>query len=273
MTDTNKEVLRRRPIGVFDSGVGGLSVLKVLRETFPREDFVYIGDNVNNPVGNKSHEEIIDIACHIADTLSRVPVKMMVVACNTFTVVALDEIRERVDVPVVGVCQGVKTAILMSKAHTIGIMATAATVASHVHKYVALEIEPQLKVWEQPCRELAGLIETGHIQGPVLERAIRSYLAPIQDRHIDTVVLGCTHFPFVKKELEKITGDSIRYIDPAYETAELVGRVLRDQEIVNNREGMGSVKLRFTQDIDLAKRLAANFIDDESIDIDHCHLI
>ncbi len=273
MTDTNKDVLRRRPIGVFDSGVGGLSVLKVLRETFPREDFVYIGDNVNNPVGNKSHEEIIDIAFHIADTLSRVPVKMMVVACNTFTVVALDEIRERVDVPVVGVCQGVKTAILMSKAHTIGIMATAATVASHVHKYVALEIEPQLKVWEQPCPELAGLIETGHIQGPVLERAIRSYLAPIQDRHIDTVVLGCTHFPFVKKELEKITGDSIRYIDPAYETAELVGRVLRDQEIVNNREGMGSVKLRFTQDIDLAKRLAANFIDDESIDIDHCHLI
>ena len=124
MMDVNKEDLRRQPIGVFDSGVGGLSVLKVLRETFPREDFVYIGDNANNPVGNKSHEEIIDIACHIADTLSQVPVKMMVVACNTFTVVALDEIRERVEVPVVGVCQGVKTAILMSKAHTIGIMAT-----------------------------------------------------------------------------------------------------------------------------------------------------
>lgn len=272
MIDLGKEEIRRRPIGVFDSGVGGLSVLKVLRESFPREDFIYIGDNANNPVGNKSHEEIVDIACRIADYLAKVPVKMMVVACNTFTVMALDEIRDRVDVPVVGVCQGVKTAILTSKAHTIGIMATAATVASHVHKYVALEIEPQLKVWEQPCPELAGLIERGYIEGAVLEKTVRSYLAPIQERHIDTVVLGCTHFPFVKKELEKITGNSIRYIDPAYETAELVGRVLRDQELSNDRDGMGGVRLGFTKDIELAKQLASQFIDSTTLTIGLCHL-
>ena len=264
---------RRRPIGVFDSGVGGLSVLKVLREVFPREDFIYIGDNANNPVGNKTPEEIVSIACRIADTLAAVPVKMMVVACNTFTVMALDEIRERVEVPVIGVCQGVKSAILMSKAHTIGIMATAATGSSHIHKHVALEIEPQLKVWEQPCPELAGLIERGYIEGAVLEKTVRDYLAPIQERHIDTVVLGCTHFPFVKKELEKITGETIRYVDPAYETAELVGRVLRDRELSNDREGMGTVKLRFTKETGLAKKLAGEFMDECALDIDLCQLM
>ncbi len=102
---------QRLPIGVFDSGVGGLSVLKVLQEQFPNENFIYIGDNANNPVGNRPTEEITEIACRIAETLHQVPVKLMVIACNTFTVVALDEVRSRVNVPVIGVSQGVKTAI------------------------------------------------------------------------------------------------------------------------------------------------------------------
>lgn len=258
---------RRRPIGVFDSGVGGLSVLKVLRETFPREDFVYIGDNLHNPVGNKPEDEILHIAIDIADELNRIPVKMMVVACNTFTVVALDDIRERSNCPVVGVCQGVKTAILTSQMHTIGIMATAATVNSHIHKHVALEIEPQLKVWEQPCPELAGLIEQGQFESDHMKDVIREYLAPIQERHIDSVVLGCTHFPFVKQALEGVTGSSIRYIDPAYETAELVGRILREKNISNDQEAMGHVDLRFTKDMTVGKFLALQFMDESSFTI------
>ena len=111
---------QRLPIGVFDSGVGGLSVLKVLQEQFPNENFIYIGDNANNPVGNRPTEEITEIACRIAETLHQVPVKLMVIACNTFTVVALDEVRSRVNVPVIGVSQGVKTAIRESNSNTSG---------------------------------------------------------------------------------------------------------------------------------------------------------
>ena len=135
---------QRLPIGVFDSGVGGLSVLKVLQEQFPNENFIYIGDNANNPVGNRPTEEITEIACRIAETLHQVPVKLMVIACNTFTVVALDEVRSRVNVPVIGVSQGVKTAIRESNSNTIGIMATVATVNSHIHKYVAMDIDHEV---------------------------------------------------------------------------------------------------------------------------------
>ena len=155
--------VQQLPIGVFDSGVGGLSVLKVLQEQFPNEDFIYIGDNANNPVGNRSDDEITYLACHIAEALEKQPVKLMVIACNTFTVVALDAVRERVSVPVIGVSQGVKTAISQSKSKTIGIMATVATVNSHIHKHVALEVDHEVLVWEQPCPELAGLIEQGHL--------------------------------------------------------------------------------------------------------------
>ena len=170
---------QRLPIGVFDSGVGGLSVLKVLQEQFPNENFIYIGDNANNPVGNRPTDEITEIACRIAETLHQVPVKLMVIACNTFTVVALDEVRSRVNVPVIGVSQGVKTAIRESNSNTIGIMATVATVNSHIHKHVALEVDHEVLVWEQPCPELAGLIEQGHLDDFFVRDACTEYLEPL----------------------------------------------------------------------------------------------
>jgi len=218
--------VQQLPIGVFDSGVGGLSVLKVLQEQFPNEDFIYIGDNANNPVGNRSDDEITFLACRIAEALEKQPVKLMVIACNTFTVVALDEVRERVSVPVIGVSQGVKTAISESKSNTIGIMATVATVNSHIHKHVALEVDPEVLVWEQPCPELAGLIEQGHLDDFFVRDVCEEYVEPLLSREIDVVVLGCTHFPFVKPLLEELTAGRIQFVDPAYETSNLVCRIL-----------------------------------------------
>lgn len=251
------------PIGVFDSGIGGLSVLKVLKDTFPHENFIYVGDNANNPVGNRPHDEITELACHIGQYLATIPVKMMVIACNTFTVVALDELRERFTCPIVGVCQGVKTAIAQTKTNTIGIMATAATVDTHVHKHVALEIEPQLSVWEQPCPDLAHIIETGHLDDDLVEKSARAYLAPILARDIDAVVLGCTHYPFIKPLLERISGDRLQFIDPSYETADLVGRVLDRNHLRIDRIQAGKLEICFTKGIDLATQLAAEFINPE----------
>lgn len=249
------------PIGVFDSGIGGLSVLKVLKEAFPNENFIYIGDNLNNPVGNRPYQEITSLACHIGSFLATVPVKMMVVACNTFTVVALDDLRAKFSCPIVGVCQGVKTAIQKTKTNIIGIMATAATVQTHIHKHVALEIEPQLSVWEQPCPDLAHIIEKGHLSDAVVETVAKKYIAPIIEKQIDVVVLGCTHYPFITTLLEKITDGQVLFIDPSYETADLVGRVLSDNQLINRQAAKGTIHIYFTKDVELASELASEFID------------
>ncbi len=259
-----KDEFKALPIGVFDSGVGGLSVLKVLQEQFPTEEFVYIGDNANNPVGNRPTEEIVDIACVIAEALERMPVKLIVVACNTFTVVALDELRKHVKCPVIGVSQGVKSAVLKQSTGMIGIMATAATINTHIHKYVALEMDHQLSVWEQPCPALAGLIEQGHLDDEVLHETLNEYIQPILEQDIDVVVLGCTHFPFVQPMMEGISGKSIYYVDPAYETADFVRHVL-DRDDLHNYCGSGKIDLYFTKDTALAERLCCQFTEPQKI--------
>lgn len=264
MTSEDK---RNLPIGVFDSGIGGLSVLKVLKEEFPHENFIYIGDNKNNPVGNKPVEEITDIACHIAEFLATVPVKLIVIACNTFTVVALDEVRSRVNVPVIGVSQGVKTAIAESTNKTIGIMATVATVNSHIHKHVALEIDHEVFVWEQPCPELAGLIEEGHLQDEPVERVAKEYLTPLLNRHIEVVVLGCTHFPFVTDLLQSLSGHQIRYIDPAYETSDLVKRTLENNGLYRTDTEERHITLYFTKDTSLGNTLGLQFMEPHEFSI------
>lgn len=264
MTSEDK---RNLPIGVFDSGIGGLSVLKVLKEQFPHEHFVYVGDNKNNPVGNRSVEEITDIACHIAEFLESVPVKLMVIACNTFTVVALDEIRSRVNVPVIGVSQGVKTAIAKSTNNTIGIMATVATVNSHIHKHVALEVDHEVLVWEQPCPELAGLIEEGHLNDSTVEAVAKEYLQPLLDRHISVVVLGCTHFPFVTDLLMSLSDMRICFIDPAYETSDLVKRTMENNNLYRNDTGGRHITLYFTKDTSLGNMLGLQFMESNEFSV------
>lgn len=264
--------VQQLPIGVFDSGVGGLSVLKVLQEQFPNEDFIYIGDNANNPVGNCSDDEITYLACRIAEALEKQPVKLMVIACNTFTVVALDAVRERVSVPVIGVSQGVKTAISQSKSKTIGIMATMATVNSHIHKHVALEVDHEVFVWEQPCPELAGLIEQGHLDDFFVRDVCTDYLEPLLSREIEVVVLGCTHFPFVQPLLEELTSGRIQFIDPAFETSELVRRRLESKDLFNPQESAGTVTLYFTKDVELGDTLSASFLDTSRRTIEHITL-
>ena len=196
----------------------------------------------------------------------------MVIACNTFTVVALDAVRERVSVPVIGVSQGVKTAISQSKSKTIGIMATVATVNSHIHKHVALEVDHEVFVWEQPCPELAGLIEQGHLDDFFVRDVCTDYLEPLLSREIEVVVLGCTHFPFVQPLLEELTSGRIQFIDPAFETSELVRRRLESKDLFNPQKSAGTVTLYFTKDIELGDTLSASFLDINRRTIEHITL-
>ena len=168
--------------------------------------------------------------------------------------------------------QGVKTAISQSKSKTIGIMATVATVNSHIHKHVALEVDHEVLVWEQPCPELAGLIEQGHLDDFFVRDACTEYLEPLLSREIEVVVLGCTHFPFVQPLLEELTSGRIQFIDPAFETSELVRRRLEGKDLFNPQETAGTVTLYFTKDIELGDTLSASFLDTSRRSIEHITL-
>lgn len=254
---TNKANL---PIGVFDSGIGGLTVLSVLRHMFPHEDFVYVGDNANNPVGNRPNEEISDIALRIGHFLNNVPVKMAIVACNTFSVVSLDLLQKTFSFPVVGVSKGVHTAIEISPEKSIAIMATTATINSHKHKEESMQIDPKVAVYEQACPELAHLIEAGHTNDELITGIVKDYLADSTNKGADTIVLGCTHFPFLKSLMEQITGPEVVYVDPSYETANEVKAVLEANDLLNSKRTAGALDICFTKDIELAKRMTERLI-------------
>ena len=257
----------KRPIGVFDSGVGGLTVLAVLRRMFPHEDFIFVGDNMNNPVGNRPKEEISQIAMNIGHFLAKVPVKMAVVAFNTFSVVALDELQATFDFPVVGMAKGVRTAIDTSQTQKIAVMATKATIDSHKHIEEAHELQPAVAVWEQACPDLAHLIEQGHLDDHIVHSSLQQYLDPIIKSGSDTVVLGCTHFPFLMDLMQHMSGGNKTFIDPAYETAEEVKDILEAQQLLNSQSAKGKLDICFTKDKELAERMTSILIPPEDFNV------
>lgn len=242
---TNKRYL---PVGVFDSGVGGLTVLAELQRLFPHEDFVYLGDTANNPYGNRSSEEIIALTKELVRYLDAKPVKLMVIACNTITVTPglLEAIREDTDVPIVPMSRGADLALSLSKNKTVGVMATVATINSHSHKNVLLGKDEAATIVEAPCPNLAGLIEQGHVDDDVVAASVKEYVVPLQEGKVDTVILGCTHFPIIKSLIAKFMDESVALIDPASEMGAEVARILREKDLVNDSGKTGELDIYFT---------------------------
>lgn len=248
------------PIGVIDSGVGGLTVLQVLEKRFPEENFLYLGDTIHKTYGNRSQEEIIALSLDMVNYLVEREVKLIVIACNTITVTALEAIKEAVNVPVIGMCRGIERAIATSESHHIGVMATVATINSHKHRDEALAVDETIRFYEQACPDLARLIEDGHVNDAVVEAALRSYMEPMIAEGVDTVIHGCTHYPFVKELMDRIGEGKLTSINPAQETADAVAHAL-DTQTPNTVKG--ELELCFTGDADLAKSLAAQlWVDD-----------
>ncbi len=251
------------PIGVFDSGVGGLTVLKQLRQSLPQESFIYVGDTLNNPYGNRQDKEIVELALHIARFLRNQPVKMAVVACNTIAVTALSALQGVCDFPVVDVSPGVKSALRVSSHKRIGVMATAATIRSHWHKTSALALDHTVQIIEQSCPELAHLIEEGHRDDALIRRKAKEYVLPLVSEGVDTIILGCTHFPLIQHVLEEITGTSVRYVDPATETVASVDAVLSEYDLRNKTVGERYTDICFTADVDRGTMLGRELMGTE----------
>ncbi len=220
------------PIGVFDSGVGGLTVLKAIREALPNENLIYLGDTARLPYGTKSPTSIQNYATQATATLGRRGIKLLVVACNTASAVALDALKAQMHpIPVLGVVEpGAYAAVRACPGGRHLVLATEATVRLRAYGNAIASLDSQAEVREQPCEMLVSLAEEGWTNGSVADAIVRRYLAEATDPSfsLDSIILGCTHFPLLRDTISTIAGDNVVVVDSASTTAAVVAEVLRD---------------------------------------------
>lgn len=207
-----------QPIGVFDSGVGGLTVVKSLWEHFPQEQIIYFGDTVHLPYGSRKPEEIIAFGIDIVEFFIQHKTKAVIAACNTSSSVSLPCLQEKFPVPIIGMIEpGVRAALKVTKNKRVGVIATKATVESCAYECTFLASDPETQVFSQACPLFVPLVEDGRIERKETYQIARSYLKPLQDAGIDTLVFGCTHYPFLTPVIRHVLGESVRLVDPAHE--------------------------------------------------------
>lgn len=218
------------PIGIFDSGVGGLTVAREIMRQLPDESTIYFGDTARVPYGSKSRDTIIAFSRQIMKFLMTKDVKAIVVACNTASAFALDVIAKDTDIPVIGVIEpGARAADEATSNGRIGVIATEGTIKSNTYSKVIKEINPKLQVFSKACPLFVPLVEEGWQYDSVTYEIADRYLCDILSYDIDTLVLGCTHYPLIRRTIQKVAGDNVTLINPAYETAKELDRILSDK--------------------------------------------
>ena len=248
------------PIGVIDSGVGGLTVLKWLQQKMPHERFIFIGDTARTPYGNRSREEIEAFVSEMTAWLHRRQIKQLVVACNTITVLGTDVIKNGYDFSVIGMKKGAHMVEGVTKNNKVGFLATDFTVASGAHKREIQEIDPEIQVFGQGCPKFVPLIEGEKFGSPELAAAIKEYTDKLKAQGVDTVMLSCTHYPFVEKEIREAFGPDVTILDPAERTAQAAIDDLKQRRLARET-GLGRAEVCFTADLERGKRLAARMLD------------
>lgn len=220
------------PVGIFDSGVGGLTVAREIIKQLPNESIVYFGDTARVPYGSKSQDTIIRYSRQIVNFLKTKNVKAIVIACNTASALALDTIEKELDIPVIGVVKpGVKAAIRSTRNKKIGIIGTEATIKSELYTKYIHGIDADIEVIGKACPLFCPLVEEGMLDDPVTDMMASRYLKDLQDEEIDSLILGCTHYPLLSDTVAKIMGDGVRLVNPAYETAVALSDMLKENNI------------------------------------------
>ena len=224
------------PIGVFDSGVGGLTVAREIMRQLPNEKIVYFGDTARVPYGTKSKNTILRYSRQIINFLKTKDVKAVVIACNTASAYALDDIKPELDIPIIGVVEpGAKTAAKTTKCGNIGVIGTEATISSGIYSQTIKKYREDAKVVGRACPLFVSLAEEGWIKDdPVTDMVARRYLAPFLNDEVDTLIMGCTHYPLLRSTLRKVLGEKINLVNPAYETARELDELLKENGLEND---------------------------------------
>lgn len=234
------------PIGVFDSGLGGLTVLKALRRLLPNENIIFVGDSARAPYGSRSPEEIILFLKQFIAYFKSRKVKMAVCACNTMTSYAYPVLKDTADFHLVPMNPAIIPAAKASPNKHIGVIATEATIKKGMHKSAAALIDEDIKIYGVSCPKFVPLIETGHIEGPIIEAAVKYYAQQFNGADIHSLILGCTHYPIISKVLAKYFGKDVALVNPAFETAKNAVDILRDNNLLNLQEQTGNLELCFS---------------------------
>lgn len=235
------------PIGVFDSGIGGMTVVREIMRQLPNERIVYFGDTARVPYGSKSKATVTRFCRQILRFLQTHEVKTIVVACNTASAYALDELEQETDIPMIGVVKpGARAAVQTTKNGRVGVIATEATIGSRIYSKYIQQLNPEVTVWGKACPLFVPLVEEGLLQDPVTDEIARRYLAELIDLDIDTLILGCTHYPLIRSTVGRIVGEEVALVNPAYETARELKQLLQDKGLLNEEHPvLGSNQYQF----------------------------
>lgn len=224
---------KRSPIGVFDSGVGGLTVMREISKQLPAEDIVYFGDTARVPYGSKSKKSIIRFSQQIIRFLMTKNVKAIVIACNTASALAMEEVRADFSLPIMGVVEpGARSAASATKNGLVGVIGTDGTIKSESYKKALERLNPSIRVVSKACPLFVPLVEEGFINHTVTDDVIAHYLQPLKESKMDALILGCTHYPLLQGRIQSFMGKEITIVNPAYETALDLGHLLRERDLL-----------------------------------------
>ena len=230
-----------RPIGIFDSGVGGLTVVRQVISLMPQEDIIYFGDTARLPYGTKPQETVRIFSEEITRFLIHHDVKAILIACNTATAASLPYLNEKYDVPIFGViASGAEEAQKATKNHCVGLIATEGTVRSGAYQRKLAQLDGRITVTAQGCPLFVSMAEAGWVDNPAVEEAAKIYLKDIQAAGVDTLILGCTHFPLLAKPISRVMGDGVTLVDPALATAQKAKDYLETHDALTARQTAGS---------------------------------
>lgn len=253
---------KTQPIGIFDSGVGGTSIWKELHTLLPYEDTLYLADSRNAPYGDKTQDEIIALSIKNTEFLLQKNCKIIIVACNTATTNAIKVLREKYSVPFIGIEPAIKPAALQTKTKTIGILATKGTLSSALFHTTMENFTEGINVIEVEGKGLVSLIENGALESAKMEMLLKSILKPFQKQQIDTLVLGCTHYPYLIPQIKKILSNNIKIIDSGEAVALQTKKILEAQDLLQNQERKSKLIFYSNKNIstlsDLLREYSAN---------------
>ncbi len=250
-------------VGIFDSGIGGLTVYKEIAKALPAEDIIYLGDTARVPYGTKSQDIVLKYTIQNTLFLLDQGVKAVVIACNTASAYGLEAVQRYFKIPVLGVVEpGAATAVAQTKNNKIGVIGTEGTIKSEAYRKAITRLQPHSEIISQSCPLLVPLAEEGWFEGEVVDRILSQYLADVKKSDIDTLILGCTHYPLFKKTLSRILGDKITLVDSAVETAKRLKEVLTEKGWMKS-PGKGNRRFYSTDAPDRMQKVGKLFLGEE----------
>ncbi|MFH1613141.1 MAG: glutamate racemase [bacterium] len=224
----------KKGIGIFDSGLGGLTVVKEVIKQLPAEDIYYLGDTAHVPYGTKSEESVKKFTLANLKFLTQYPLKLIIIACNTASAIALNEIKQNFNIPIIGVINpSVEKAIISTKNKKIGVIGTSQTIRSKIYQKEILSFSKEIKVFEKSCPLFVPLVEEGWLEQKITFLIIRKYLASLKRKNIDTLILGCTHYPLLKNIIQKVMGEKVTLVDSAIFVAQKAKKNLAEKKLLS----------------------------------------